>query len=186
MLKPTDTGTAAAIITAYGLDPSSIANTQNSTERVLNFGNDICFAVAARDFTRAWSLAGLEAFLYRFNCSNPWNGAWKGYATHILDIAFLLLNYTEFLSQGQQQSAEQFAKDIIIFVHGGKPWAAYHERTQGSMVYNAPAEGDLDRSEYVGRETPQRTGRRDALERVEEAGLLDRLMDGWQLFMAQK
>lgn len=186
-MKPTDTDTATAVIAAYGLDDDSIATTQNSTERVLNFGNDVCFAVAAQAFARAWSNAGHEAFLYRFNCPNPWNGAWKGYATHILDLAFLLLNYNEYLSQGQRQNAERFAKDVITFVHGGEPWMAYRSGIQeGSMVYDAPAEGDLDRSEYVGWETPQLTGRRDIMQRIDDPGLLDRLMEGWQLFMAQK
>ena len=54
------------------------------------------------------------------------------------------------------------------------------------MVYDAPAEGDLDRSEYVGWETPQLTGRRDIMQSIDEPGLLDRMMEGWQLFMAQK
>lgn len=146
----------------------------------------MCFAVAAQAFARAWCLTGNEAFLYRFNSPNPWNGAWKGYATHILDIAFVLLNYNEYLSQGQRQNAERFAKDIITFVHGDEPWTAYRNGIQGgSMVYDAPAEGDLDTSEYVGWETPQTTRRRDIMQSI-EPGLLDRLMEGWQLFMAQK
>lgn len=42
-----------------------------------------------------------------------------------------------------------------------------------------------DRLEYIGWETPQMAGRRDILQGIEEPGLLDRLMEGWQLFMAQ-
>lgn len=78
----------------------------------------MCFAVAAREFAREWSLAGLEAFLCRFNCPNPWDGAWKGHATHILDLAFLLLNYNQYLSKGQQQAAERFADDVIACARG--------------------------------------------------------------------
>lgn len=146
----------------------------------------MCFAVAARESARAWSLAGLDAFLYRFNCPNPWDGVWKGHATHILDLAFLLLNYNEYLSKGQRQAAERFAKDVITFVHGREPWAAYRSETQeGSMVYNAPADGAMDRSEFVECDGPQ-TGRRDAMHRFDAPEILDRLMDGWQMFMAQK
>lgn len=162
------------------------ANTHASTERVLNFGNDVRFAVAAREFARAWSQSGLEGFLYRFNCPNPWEGVWKGHATHILDLAFLLLN-NEYLSKGQRQAAELFAKDVITFVHGRKPWEAYwNGAQQGSMVYDAPAEGAIDRSEYVKCDAPQRTGRRDIMHRFKTPEILDRLVDGWQMFMAQK
>lgn len=148
----------------------------------------MCFAVAAREFARAWSLAGLESFLYRFNCPNPWEGVWKGHATHILDLAFLLLNYNEYLAKGQRQAAERFAKDVITFVHGHQPWVAYWNNgaQQGSMVYDAPVEGAMDRSEYVGCDAPQMTGRRDAMHRFGAPEVLDRLMDGWQMFMAQK
>lgn len=54
------------------------------------------------------------------------------------------------------------------------------------MLYDAPAEGELDRSEYVECETPQRTGRRNLMHRIEAPGVLDKLMDGGQMFMAQK
>lgn len=188
-LSSTDPGTAANITTTYGLDASStaMANTQASIERVLNFGNDVCFAFAARKFADAWSLAGLDAFLYRFNCPNPWDGAWKDHATHILDLAFLLRNYDQYLSKGQQQASGRFAGDVISFVQGGEPWVAYRNGAQeGSMVYNAPVEGELDRSEYVECETPQRTGRRILMHKMEAPGVLDKLMDGWQMFMAQK
>lgn len=188
-LSSTNPGDKAAIATAYQLDSSSMvtANTKASTERVLNFGNDVCFALAAREFARTWSLAGLEAFLYRFNCPNPWDEAWKGYATHILDLALLLLGYNEYLSKGQQQAAERFAKDVIVFVHGGEPWVAYRTGTQeGSMVYDAPAEGEVDGSQYVECEIPQRTGRRDVMYKVETPEILDKLMGSWQMFMAHK
>lgn len=99
----------------------------------------------------------------------------------------MLLGYNEYLSKGQQQAAERFADDVVAFVHGGQPWLAYRKGTQeGSMVYNAPAEGEVDRSEYVEYEIPQRTGRRNVMYKAENPEILDRLMDSWQMFLAQK
>lgn len=162
-------------------------NTQAPTERVLNFGNDVYFAVAAREFARAWSVAGLEAFLYRFNCPNPWNGPWEGHATHILDLAFLLFNHNEYLSTGQQQTAEGFANSVIAFVQGENPWVPYRSGAEeGSMIYDALAGCERDRSEFVDSEMPQRTGRRDVMHSFKVTGVLDRLMEGWQMFMAHK
>ncbi|PLB35005.1 Alpha/Beta hydrolase protein [Aspergillus candidus] len=183
-----DPSIALAIAAAYDLDPSSTSNTPESMKKVLNFGNDVCFAVAAQSFTRAWSsssVPGTEALQYRFNCPNPWDGPWKGHATHILDIAFVLQNYAEHLSNGQRLSAEQFAADLITFIHGKKPWAEYQVGTaEGSMVYNASIAGDQNLSGFAASEAPEKTGRRYALQALVKPELFDRLMDAWQMFMA--
>ncbi|OQE42964.1 hypothetical protein PENCOP_c003G00472 [Penicillium coprophilum] len=183
-----DQGIAPAIAAAYNLDPSTTYNTPESTENVLNFGNDVCFAAAAQSFTRAWSsssVPGTEALQYHFNCPNPWDGPWKGHATHILDIAFVLQNYAESLSNGQRRSAEQFAADVITFVNGKKPWAEYQVgAAEGSMIYDAPMEGGQNLSGFVACETPEKTGRRYALQALVKPELFDQLMDVWQMFMA--
>lgn len=176
-----DSGVPQAIVSAYALHTES-------TKGILNFGNDLCFAVAARSFVRAWSgslVPGAEAFLYRFNCPNPWDRPWKGYATHILDIAFALQNYAEYLSPGQCASSERFAKDIITFVQSKDPWPAYrHGIDKGTMVYYASMEGDQDMSQVVENEDPEKTGRNDNLEKLVKPELLDKLMEAWQMFMA--
>lgn len=188
LLDPIDLTLAPKIVSAYSLNTSIPSNTPESTKSILEFGHDVCFALAARSFTRAWSAPGTEALLYRFNCPNPWDGPWKGVATHIQDIVFMLLNYRESLAPGQRKSAERFAQDIIAFVAGGKtPWKGYRSGVdEGSMVYFAPMEGEEDESGFVGDEKPGRTGRRDVLLRLgEERGQVwDRIMDAWQMFMA--
>lgn len=187
-LDPVGAILAPAIVAAYGIDPSTTSNTPESIERVLDLGNDICFAEAARTFTRTWSgssVADTEALLYRFNCPNPWDGPWKGHAVHIQDIAYLLLNYQEYLSPGQQQSAERFANDIIAFSNGKRPWAAYQNYfAEESMVYYSSMIGDKDCSTFVLDEALGDTGRRKILQQVVSVGLLDKVMDAWQMFMA--
>lgn len=183
-----DASIARNIAQAYRLEPASFTKDAESTQPILNFGNDVCFAAAGRSFARAWSassMLGTEAFLYMFNCPNPWDGPWKGHATHILDIAFVLMNYAEYLDKGQQSAAERFAKDIITFVNGKQPWAGYQDDNfGGSMVYDAPMEGNENLSRFVKDGKPAVTGRRDFLQRLVQPELFDRLMDAWQMFMA--
>ncbi|KAF9894102.1 hypothetical protein FE257_009075 [Aspergillus nanangensis] len=181
ILDPIDATLTPAIVTAYGLDPSIPANTPESTEKVLELGNDICFTEPSRFFTRAWSgssVVDTEALLYHFNCPNPWDGPFKGRAIHIQDIAYALLNYQDHLAPGQQQSAARFAEDIIAFTNGRSPWA------RGAMVYYASVEGEQDESKFVSDVTPEHTGRRDILQSIVSVGLLDKVMDAWQMFMA--
>lgn len=184
-LDPIDPKLTPAITSAYGLDQSATANTTESTKAVLDLATDICFALGARAFARAWSQKpGAEAFLYRFNVPNPWDGPWKGHATHILDIAFALLNYREHLGPGQQKSGDKFARDIISFVNGGSPWDPYRVGAdQGAMVYFAAESGEDDESRYVPAEDPQQTGRRVILQDLLDEAGLDKVMTAWEMFM---
>lgn len=188
ILDPVNNTIAPTLISAYGLDTTITANSHISTKAVLDLGNDICFALGARLFTRLWSASsvpGTEAFLCHFNCPNPWEGAWKGHATHIQDIAFMLQNYSEFLSDGQQKSAKRFATDIIAFVNGRKPWKGYeNNKSEGSMVYYAAMEGSKDESGFVEDEIPDKIGRRDILQKLKSLDILDKVMDAWLMFMA--
>lgn len=136
-------------------------------------------------FGTGFPVPGTEAFLHRFNCPNPWDGPWKGHATHILNIAFALQYYAEYLSPGQRASAERFAKDIITFVQGKDPWLAYRNGiNRNTMVYYAPMHGGQDMSQVVENKEPRKTGRKDNLEKLVKPELLDKLTDAWQMSMA--
>jgi hypothetical protein len=145
------------------------------------------FALPTRLFSQAWSqssIPGTETFICHFNCPNPWDGPWKGYATHIQDIAFVLQNYNEHLSEGQRLCAERYARDIIAFTNGEHPWPTYQDASSpGAMAYYASIDGQ-DESEYVYKEAPQQTKRRDILEQIIGSEHLDAVVDVWQLFMA--
>lgn len=163
---------------------------------------DICFALAARAFVRAWSGAataadtndddnssgdgegGREAFLYRFNVPNPWPGPWKGHATHILDIVFLLQNYREKLAVGQRKTGERMAREVVAFVSGRRSWPAYGMGgKEGAMVYYAAEDAEEDGSGYVENEGLGGTGRRDVLQRVMGQEIWDQVMSAWEGFM---
>ena len=185
VFDPIDPQIARDIVSAYGLDDQAESNTRENLEPILRYGNDVMFALPARELARAWSSAsdGTEGFLCHFNAPNPWEGPWKGHATHVQDIAFLLLNYNETLSGGQRLCAERYAKDVIAFVNGGEPWPACNNGG-GSMVYDAPEQGVEDKSCYVPDGDAERTGRRDALYKIVGEERFDKLVDVWQLFMA--
>lgn len=187
-LDPIDPHLAKDIVSAYDIDGSAEVNTSENLEPVLHFGNDIMFALPARQLARAWSASrvpGTEAFLCHFNAPNPWEGPWKGHALHIQDLAFVLMNSHDSLSPGQRLCAERYAKDIISFVNGGRPWPAYETGIkEGAMTYFAEEEADEDGSGFVPVEDPERKSRRDHLTTIVGEALLDKLVDAWQMFMA--
>lgn len=89
--------------------------------QILNFINDVLFFAPVLSFARGW--AG-NAYVYYFNEENPWDGPWRGRASHILDLAYLFQNYREFLTPAQQSVGTAFAEDIFKFCHGVAPWPA--------------------------------------------------------------
>lgn len=187
VFDPIDIKITPTILSAYGIDPATQTNTKETTLSVLNFGNDISFALPAIRFAQAWSassITGTEAFLYHFNCPNPWDGPWKGHAIHVQDLMFVLQNYRDQLAPGQQHCAKRFAKEVIAFVHGMEPWPAYQSGADsGSMVYSARLEGDIDESMFVLDEASDQTGRRNILQNLVEEKLFDKLLDVWQMFL---
>lgn len=183
-----DPSIASSIVKAYGIDVEATENTLQTIEPVLNFANDVLFALPAQSFSKAWassSVAGTEAFLCHFNCPNPWDGPWKAYSTHILDIAFVLNNYNGLLSSGQAECAQRYARDIISFVNGDSPWKAFSPGPEtGAMVYYAGETSTEDESKYVAGAAPEEVGRRDHLQRIIGESLFDMLLDVWQMFVA--
>lgn len=185
-LDPVDPKLATTIVSAYGLDANAKSNSPEATKLCLDFAADVCFALPTRYLTLSWassSVSDCTAYLCHFNCANPWDGPWKGYATHALDIIFALQNYREHLAPGQQQCSERFARDLIAFVNGAEPWPAYKAGRKGAMVYYAPMEGDRDESQFVSTGTPEKTGRTNVLVDIVGEGLLDKLVQACQMFL---
>lgn len=155
-----------AVVDAYGIDESN-------TDRlpVINFINDILFAQGTKATAEAWAMAGskleTKAFLAHFNMPNPWSGDWQGYATHALDLAVLLGNYNDFLSEGQRACSEKMSEDLLAFVYGREPFELYSGRADGvSMVYYAGVSSERDQSQVVNESDRDSTGRRGILEDV--------------------
>ncbi|KAH0421745.1 hypothetical protein CcaCcLH18_13252 [Colletotrichum camelliae] len=120
---------ATKLLQAYGI--SEDTNDEDAFKGVIRFASDIGFQAPARSW--AASFPG-DSYLFELAEANPWEGPFKGYATHVLDVAFLFQNYREHLDGKQQASAEAFAADIITFAHGKAPWKK-HRDEGGLGVY---------------------------------------------------
>jgi carboxylesterase type B len=123
------------ILSTYGI--SSAATSDAAFKGVLDFATDILFYASTMKLAQSWPGA---AYVYHFNEPNPWDGPYKGEATHILDIAFLFQNYNEYLSDEQRATAKAFAGHLITFVHGEEPYERYDANRGGAMVYGPPVQ----------------------------------------------
>jgi hypothetical protein len=156
-----------SILSLYGLDSPGNMDSHAKLVAVLRFLNDICFAQGARATALAWSLArethDTASFLCHFNCPNPWSGPWEGYGTHALDSAFMLGNFNDHLSEGQRSCANKMALNMIKFVNGEDPFPSF-AKDGIEMVYDADADGKVDKCASVSATTAANTGRRATLE----------------------
>lgn len=164
-------GLADRLLSAYGIVPDSADD--EALFKILQVANDINFYIPSRLLASALS-AEIETYQYRFNEPNPWDGPWKGHATHILDIAFLLQNFNEYLDDEQSSVAVSFAEDFVAFIHGSSPWTA------GADV--AKVLGPKGKVEVVDDE-PQKTGRRRVILELGEQVGFDVLNDAFNAFM---
>ncbi|KAE8333888.1 Alpha/Beta hydrolase protein [Aspergillus sergii] len=122
---------AQRILSEYGI--SRGMSDDEALPAVLNYINDICFFAPVLTLTRGWRG---NSHVYYFNEGNPWEGPWKGRATHILDVACLTQNFQEFMTPSQQRVATAFAEDFFKFCHGTHPWPAV---TDGDITTNFTA-----------------------------------------------
>jgi carboxylesterase type B len=91
------------------------ASTPEELLKILDFGTDIGFRAPAVRLAEMWRSAG---YMYHFNEPNPWPGVNEGRAVHILDLAFLLLNFEDQLGSEQRHTARSFAEDFVRFANG--------------------------------------------------------------------
>lgn len=171
---------AAKILSAYGITP----NTPDAPalRAILRFATDIGFLAPTISLANGWSGA---AYVYHFNEPNPWDGPWKGEASHILDVAFLFQNFSEFLEDEQKESARTFAADFIQFVNGNAPWQEW-AWGKGAKVY-----GPSDAEEgckcqwiaYVKDRPTAATGRESTILQLAEGIPLDEIAAAWGAFL---
>jgi carboxylesterase type B len=197
-LDPVDATLATKLLLAYGLNIKSSANPRQTLQPILEFGNDLTFALPVTKFARAWTGVGSnfnesngvsderKAFVYHFNSPNPWDGPWSELVTHGLDLVFALGNYAEYLPAAQKECGAAMAKEIIAFVSEKDPWPAYEGKrgNDGAMVYTALPDDERDWSAYVPNEQSEEMGRRTVIQDlISDGAVLDKVMDAWLLFM---
>lgn len=174
------------LLSTYSMTEASLADLsdEESLRRILDWGHDIAFLAPTVALAREWAACRNAAYVYRFNETNPWDGPWKGRSTHILDVAYLLLNFTEKLSDAQIGVAKSFAGDFIKFVNGQQPWQPITASQEGVRVYG-PSNENRTASHESGLFGGD-TGRSDKLFIVlKETGItLDHMGKLWNTFLA--
>lgn len=178
---------AQVLLLAYKLDGSLVSNRsdEENLRKILLFAHDICWLTPCNAIARRWAANGKAAYVYRFNETNPWDGPWKGYSTHILDVAYIFLNFLHALNEPQKKVALAFADDFLNFVSGKQPWKAIGMDTEheGVQVYG-PSDADLEVT-FVKGLVGGKTGRGARLYNVvEKSGIpLEDLASVWNTFM---
>lgn len=135
----------------------------------LHFAHDVIQLAATRTIANRWPG---QAYVFHFNEPNPWEGRFKGVASHLLDTAFLFQNYEEYLNEEQASTGRTFGRHLIEFVSGGDPFAAFSSGSGKVQVYG-PGE---PRSRQVDANDLRAAGRREHVFKLAEAVGLERLV----------
>ncbi|KAJ5667420.1 hypothetical protein N7507_003284 [Penicillium longicatenatum] len=114
-------GLSSKILSTYGID-SDNNNDDEALHGILRLLNDVFFYIPTVYLAQSWNDGA--AYVYRFNSPNPWEGRWKGKASHITDLTMLLHNYDEFLNEEQKIAGQDYTRDLLAFVSGKKAWQA--------------------------------------------------------------
>lgn len=184
------------LVRAYGLINNNDDHPPSTTTKpagddklpVIHFINDIIFAQGAKATAQAWSSATeRKAYLSHFNLPNPWDGPWKGHATHALDVVILLGTYNAFLSPGQKACAEHMADDFLRLMYHEEPFPPFQSGggSGQSKVYYADVDGQKDESKVVEEADVGLTKRRAILEEIAAGNpeVLDKFLAAFELFM---
>jgi carboxylesterase type B len=166
------------VLQAY--DITSDLSDDEGLYRILQFCTDISFFAPAIALAKGWPG---NAHVYHFNEPNPWDGAWKGEAGHVLDVAYLFQNYNDFLDEAQRQVAVQFAGDFIKFMNGKVGWPAFGAK-EGAQVYGPSGKGFT--SDYVEGVAASASGRKNTVYELAKDIGLDNLAGAWGAFLTGK
>lgn len=135
---PDHPSVAKDILQSYGIKPE--LSDDAAAIPILEFASDVAWVAPNVSFARGFPG---PAYRYCFSDPNPWDGQWKGIASHIMDIKALFLNYNEFSPSSQAENATTFAKDTIAFINGKAPWKAYDEQDATVKVFGPSSEKGL-------------------------------------------
>ncbi|KAF1950331.1 para-nitrobenzyl esterase [Byssothecium circinans] len=173
LAKNMGAASAQAVLEAYNI--MSTTSDDEAMKAILELANDLAYYAPAVKFAK--SFPG-KSYYYHFNELNPWDGAFNGCATHLLDAAFLFQNFSDMLDGRQRKVGRDMGEAFLRFVNGIKPWKIL----KGQDVY------DGVKAFGVGDAKLGASGRRDVLFKLEQEGKieLDALSMAWDMFVAGK
>lgn len=142
---------------------------------ILELANDLCFYLPEEMF--AQNFPG-TTYVYHLNVPNPWEGPFKGQATHIFDVALFFRNFDDKLPTTSKEIGLAFGDSIVKFVGGQTPWQAKSNGNQVAMVFGLNAGiGELRKN------VPEAVGRRNIIFKYKETIGLDLLLEGFVAFL---
>jgi carboxylesterase type B len=166
-----DKAVAGAVLEAYNISPTTADD--EAMKSILKLATDIAYCAPALAYAR--SFPG-KTYYYQFDEPNLWNGVFKGYATHGLDLVFLLQNFSEKLGEREKHFGKHFAKGFVSFAHGLEPWKGFEGKDGEVKTFG------------TGNTASGLEGRRDVLFRLQKEGKvnLDSLSVAWDIFVGGK
>jgi hypothetical protein len=148
---------------------------EEQREALLRLASELRFYDPACRVHAGWKGNGgrsvKNAARYHFHIPNPFDGTFKGLASHESDVAFLLQNFNELLDSKNQEVAQGMADHFINFVNG-QGWAP-----EGKIVvFGSEGMVEVGEGEYDGL---YRGGRGDVLSSIDGEKLW-RVAEKWQ------
>lgn len=124
----------ASILDHYSLSEVATSNLTDdeALTNVVKFITDVAFFIPAIEIA---ATLPRDTYVITFDEPNPWDGPFKGSASHILDVAFIFQNYNSKLNATQKAGAVQFGTDIVLFVNNKTPWKAFNRGKHGVALY---------------------------------------------------
>jgi carboxylesterase type B len=146
------------LLTAYELSKSNSPERRENLLRVLV--SELRFYLPTRAVYKGWRSTSPPrlASKYHFHTPNPFEGIWKGLASHELDVTYLLQNFNDLLDEKNRKIAEDMADHFIEYANG-EGWA----REGKSIMFDGDGTIEVDEAVY---DELYRGGRGDILENI--------------------
>jgi carboxylesterase type B len=159
------------LLSAYQLDDDLTSEQRRIAE--LSLASELRFYDPVRRIHQGWKTTEppKNASRYHFHVTNPFDGDFKGIASHELDVAFLLQNFNDQLDAQNRRVAQAMADHYIGFAHG-EAWAADGK----IVVFSEDGVLEVDEENY---DRVYRGGRGDVLGSI-DAEKVWRVAEMWQ------
>ncbi|XPS93390.1 hypothetical protein M3J09_002747 [Ascochyta lentis] len=166
-LQPSETD---SLLSAYKL--SGTASADELRNGMCLIFSELRFYLPSLTALQGWGSSSppKRASRYHFHVPNPFEGRFKGLASHEIDVVYLLQNFREHFDRSDCEIANQMTDHVISYVNG-EGWAK-----QDKLVVFAP-EGrkEMEEDEY---DRLYRSGRGRLLENIGHARLWD-VAEAW-------
>ncbi|EXJ69314.1 uncharacterized protein A1O5_07350 [Cladophialophora psammophila CBS 110553] len=165
-----------SLLSAYHI--SSSTSDRAAYLSILELGNDIAFYIPEETFARRFPGT---TYVYHLNEPNPWDGPFKGFASHLFDVALLFRNYDAQLPLHAIEVGHAFGDGLIKFANSQAPWQASSQSKPVAWVFGGEAGTSELREDF-----PEKVDRRNAIFEFKDTPGWDALHMAWTEFIARR